>query len=39
MLVQPCINILFVSHVGQGGADNTYWDHQPGGISLNAECL
>ena len=39
MLAQPCISILFVPHVGWGGADNICWDPQPGGISLNAECL
>ena len=39
MLAQPHISILFVPHIGQGGADNIHWDPQPGGISLNDECL
>ena len=25
--------MLFVPHVGQGGADDIHWDPQPGGIS------
>ena len=39
MLAQPCISILFVPHIGQWEVDNICWDPQPGGISLNAECL
>ena len=39
MLAWPCIRVLFVPHIGQGGADNIHWDPQPGGISLNAESL
>ena len=33
ILVQPCIIILFVPHIGWGGADNICWDPQCGGIS------
>ena len=37
LLARPCISILFVPHVGQGGANNIDMDPQPGGISLNAK--
>ena len=33
ILVQPCIKILFVPHVGQGGVDKICWDPQLGSIS------
>ena len=33
MLVWPCIKILFVPHIGWGGADNICWDPQLGGVS------
>ena len=33
MLAWPCISILFVPHVGQGGVDNICWDPQCGDIS------
>ena len=36
LLTRPCISVLFVSHVGWGGADNICWDPQPSGVSLNA---
>ena len=36
VLAGPCIRVLFVPHVGWGGADNICWDPQPGGISSNA---
>ena len=36
LLAQPCISVLFVPHIGQGGVDSIHWDPQPGGISWNA---
>ena len=36
LLAWPWISVLFVPHIGWGGADNISWDHQPGGISLKA---
>ena len=36
LLAQPCISVLFVPHIGQGGADSICWDPQPGGVCLNA---